>query len=323
MKDVIYTNGVIAVKEKSLLKDKIFKLCEGSAQDAFRALAESGFGKGAEAESVYGFEKLLRADEDDLDAFIRDYSPDNAVTEYLLSPRDFHNAKALVKAEYLELNAENMLAPAGLIEPSEIAERIKTKAYVGGNSRLDRAIKEACALFSDEKGGVSGADVGIIFDKALYEHLSKACAKNSFLKKLVAAKADMTNILTALRSQTPEYAEVFYLPCGKLSKEILAKLFDEDTERAERALDGTDYKEFAKICFAQKREGKPLTGAEKLFESFETDLLAKNKYELKRAQPFLYYVFRRRAENANVRILFVCLLAGMNENEIKSRLRSF
>ena len=41
-----------------------------------------------------------------------------------------------------------------------------------------------------------------------------------------------------------------------------------------------------------------------------------------RNQPFLYYVFRRRAENADVRILFVCLLAGMKDYEIKARLRS-
>ena len=31
--DVIYTNGVIAAQEKYLLKDRIFKLCEGSAPE--------------------------------------------------------------------------------------------------------------------------------------------------------------------------------------------------------------------------------------------------------------------------------------------------
>ena len=324
-KDVIYTNGIIAVKENSLLKDKIFKLCEGSAEDAFRALIECGFGKGAEVDSLYDFEKLLQADESDLDAFIREYAPDEAVAAYLLSPRDFHNAKALVKAEYLNIKVDDMLAPKGLIEPSQIAECIKNKAYSGVNEYLAKAIKEACELFGSEEGNaqVSGAEVGIIFDKALYEHFSKACSKNSFLKKVVAAKADMTNILTALRSQTPEYASSFYLSGGKLSNETLLKLFNEDVEKAERALDGTDYKDFAKTCFAQKNAGQPLTEGEKILESFETDLLSKNKYELKRTQPFLYYVFRRRAENANVRILFVCLLAGMNENDLKKRLRSF
>jgi vacuolar-type H+-ATPase subunit C/Vma6 len=38
--------------------------------------------------------------------------------------------------------------------------------------------------------------------------------------------------------------------------------------------------------------------------------------------PFLYYVFRKRAENADVRIIFVCLGAGMSQAEIKKRRRT-
>ena len=66
-----------------------------------------------------------------------------------------------------------------------------------------------------------------------------------------------------------------------------------------------------------------MTEAERGLDSLETRLLAEHRYELKKTQPFLYYVFRRRAENANLRIVFVCLLAGMEERQIKSRLREF
>ena len=66
----------------------------------------------------------------------------------------------------------------------------------------------------------------------------------------------------------------------------------------------------------------PLTEAEREAASFETEFFAAGKYDLERNQPFLYYVFRRRAENANVRIVFVCLQAGMREGEIKKRLRA-
>ncbi|MDE7214482.1 MAG: hypothetical protein K2N68_01415, partial [Clostridia bacterium] len=67
--------------------------------------------------------------------------------------------------------------------------------------------------------------------------------------------------------------------------------------------------------------GLPMTEAEKFLDGFELDFLAKKKYELKNTQPFLYYVFRRKAENANVRILTGGLLAGMDERGIKRRLR--
>ena len=46
--DVAYTSGVIAVREKYLLKDKIFRFCESTAEEVFRALLENGFGGGAE-----------------------------------------------------------------------------------------------------------------------------------------------------------------------------------------------------------------------------------------------------------------------------------
>ena len=102
-RDLLYTNGVIAAREKYLLKDKILKLCEGSAEEAFRTLAESGFGKGAEVSSVYDFERLVTADEEAIDAFIREYAPSQGELNYLLSERDFHNAKAIIKAYYLSL----------------------------------------------------------------------------------------------------------------------------------------------------------------------------------------------------------------------------
>ena len=96
-KDTLYTNGVIAAREKYLLKDKILKLCDLDAEEALRAVCESGFGKNAEVASVYEYEKLVAADEAAIDGFIREYSPSRAEAEYLLTGRDFHNAKAAVK----------------------------------------------------------------------------------------------------------------------------------------------------------------------------------------------------------------------------------
>ena len=58
-----------------------------------------------------------------------------------------------------------------------------------------------------------------------------------------------------------------------------------------------------------------------MLASCEAEYFAARRFELKKSEPFLYYAFRRRIENENVRILFVCLLAGMKEDEIKKRLR--
>lgn len=320
--DVLYTNGVIAAREKYLLKDKIFKLCETDAESALRILTDSGFGKGAEAVSAQDYEQLLSADEKSIDEFIREYSPSDAEATYLLALRDFHNAKALVKAYYLNTDEKKMLAPEGLIPVSVISQCVREENYSPLGAELGGAVKAAAERFSVGVNGVSGAEVGDIFEKALYARLVAACAKNRLLRKLIAAKADMTNILTSLRSSDAECAKKRYVGGGTLDGNKLKKLFG-DAERAAHALDDTPYAEFCAKCFEEKNVGKPMTQAERLLESYETEYFSAKKYELVKNQPFLYYVFRRRAENENVRILFVCLLAGMRESEIKNRLRSF
>lgn len=323
MLDVLYTNGVIAAREKYLLKDKIGKLCETNAEEALRQLIDSGFGKGAEVDSVYEYETLLEADEKAVDEFIREYAPSQAEAVYLLAPRDFHNAKALVKAQYLGLDGSKMLAPEGLLPVTTIAESIREGKYELLGEELGGAVQAAVTLFAEEETTVSGAEIGCIFEKAQYAYLAKVCAKNGILKKLVTAKADMMNILTALRSSDKEYAKKRYVGGGILREERLGKLFLEDAEKASHALDSTPYAEFVRTCFEDRLVGKPMTQAERMLESYDTTYFTAKKYELVKSQPFLYYVFRRRAENENVRILFVCLLTGMQESEIKKRLRAF
>ncbi len=319
-KDLTYTNGVIAVREKYLLKDKIFKLCEADAEEAFRSVSESGFGNGAEVGSVYDYEKLVSADERSIDEFIREYSPSGAELEYLLSPRDFHNAKALIKAVYLNLDAEKLLAPDGLVPAEKMLECIRENNLTPLNRYLQDAIKACVRLFAE--GEETGAEIGLIFEKAQFAHLSAVCSKNLLLKKFIAVKADMTNILTALRCDGAEYAQKCFVDGGKLTKEKLLTLFGEDKTKAVQEFKDTPYYGFVKACYEAKEGGLPLTQAEKIAESYEAEYFTAKKYDLKRSQPFLYYVFRRRMENANVRILFVCLLAGMREADIKRRLRT-
>lgn len=322
-KDFTFTNGVIAVKEKFLLSDRILKLCDSGAEEVLRTLTDCGFGKGAETASVYEFEKLISADCAAIDEFIREYAPSRTELEYLFAARDFHNAKAIVKAHCLNLDVRSMLAPEGLIPVAQISQCVTENRFDSLGKILGGAARSAYVKLTDtESGGVSGAEIGAIFEKALFEYLASVCKKNRTLKRLLAAKADMTNISVALRSSDTEQAAKFYVSGGKLSAEKLQKLFDSDAEKRARALEGTPYSDFLALCLADKNSGLPLTRAERVAESYEAKFFSARKYELDKREPFLYYVFRRRAENADVRILFVCLLAGMGEKEIKARLRA-
>lgn len=313
MLNPIYTNGVIAVREKLLLGEKLLRYSEMTAEEVLRALRESGFGSGAESQDG---EALILAEERALDSFIREYAPSRIELEYLLSPRDFHNAKALCKAKKLNTYAENLLAPEGLVKIDELSAAIESGDFFALDKGLGDAIKEVL-----EGEDLTGAEIGGIFDIALYKHLAAKCKFNP-LKKLLEGKADRLNILTAMRSKTSEFAEKLYVCGGKLKVSELAKLFDEDRERAEKALNGTQHAEFYKLCFDAKEKGLPFTEAERALESFEAEYFLQKRFELEGKQPFMYYVFRRRAEIQNVRIVLVCLNAGLKPQDIKRRLRA-
>lgn len=320
---VLYTNGVIAARDKYLLKDKILRFCELGAEEAFRMLLESGFGGGADTtDNVYEYEKLVQAEERALDEFILEYAPSQEERAYLLSPRDFHNAKALCKAAYLQTDSEKMLAPQGEVAVERLAACINNGEF----SELEKQYPElvsACkkGLETLKKDGVSGAEISEIFEKAALSYAYRACKRNPLLKKFLKEKADMTNILIAFRSKTPESAKEKYLPVGNLSEEQLSALFLE-SEKAEEAFARTAYLPFVKTCLSAKQKGLPASEAEKIRDGYETAYFYQRRYDLKDRQPFLYYVFRRRTENANVRIAFVCLLAGLKEADVKKRLRA-
>lgn len=312
MMDPIYTNGVIAVKESFLLGEKLLRFTEMTAEEILRTLRENGFGNGSEKSDA---ESLCRAEEGALDDFIREYAPDKAVAGYLLAYRDFHNAKALCKAQKLDLQPQPLLAPQGLIPVEVIAESIKS----GKTEVLGKELASAVGhVMSDHN--LSGAEVGAIFGVALNNRLLRECRHSPLLRNLLADRTDRTNILTAMRAESAEYAQKLYLPGGRLSVGKLNGLFSK-TDDGARALGGTPYTQFYATCIAAKESKTPFIQAERELESCEAAYFYERRYELEGKQPFLYYIFRRRAEIQNVRIIAVCVAAGMKSGEIRQRLR--
>ncbi len=314
-----YTEGVIAVREKYLLKDRLLRLCEMTADDAFRSLLEYGYGGGAEtAHSIHDYEKLIEREEQALDEFILEFAPSKADAAYLLAPRDFHNAKALVKARILGENAEKMLASRGLVDIAAIASCVNSGDYseLAVMPQLRSACEQVEALLAD--GVPSGREIGLIFERAQYAFLLKACKGSRSLLRSVVAKIDMTNLLTAFRAASFEEAESAFIGGGKLKNSEIEKAVSEGWK------DGVAYEkypEFLGLCKAAQEKGAPMTLAEKYRDAFDVERLAENRYELKRDEPFLYYVLSRKAENANIRIIFALQLLGASEQEMKKRLR--
>ena len=114
----------------------------------------------------------------------------------------------------------------------------------------------------------------------------------------------MANLLTAFRAVTFEEAQSAFIDGGKLKVSELEKATSDDWKSG---VAYEKYPTFLELCRAAKEKGAPMTLAEKYRDAFDVERLAENRYELKRDEPFLYYVLSRKAENANVRIMIMKL----------------
>ena len=282
-----YTNGVIAVRERKLLGDKLFRLPEMTAEEVLRTLAENGFGAG---------EDPVTEEERALDSFIREYASTEADRAYFLLPRDYHNLKTLYKAGRLGIDPALMLAPEGLHSREELEKMLETDPPELGED-------------------ATGAQIGAAFDRAMYRALFSAAKYRPDLKKLLRMRVDMTNLLTACRTEDEALARELFLAGGTLKEETLLKIFSEEREGA---LAGTGYEAFYAACLAAGKP--PFTEAERMRESYGERYFFEKRFELQGKEPFLYYVFRRRAEIKDVRTVLVCLNAGVDAREIKRRL---
>ncbi len=314
-KDGAYTGGVIAVKETKLLKDRLPRFCAMGAEEAFRALLDAGFG-GGDAESVSDVEKLVSADDRDIDRFILEYAPSEEILSYLLASRDFYNAKAIVKADFLKTDCAPMAAGDGLFSVKALQKKIGADDLGDMPQELAAAVRNAKSALAE---GADGASVGAIFARAEAAFFNRTL-KRGACRKLFALRTDMTNLLTAFRSKSTEEAEKYLLEGGSLSKKQLALAFG-DAEKIKKAFRGTVYSDFADMLVAAKEEGRPYSEAEKALASCELRYFNEKPFELGDDGVFLRYIFRRRTENANVRIVFTSLAAGLKEGEILRRLR--
>lgn len=238
-----YVNGVIAAKEKYFLGEKLLRLTETDAASALRALKESGFGGDSESAENGNFstdeaETLIAAEEAKTNAFIREYAGSEAEREYFLSPLDCHNVKAYFKAKITGAEAAEMLAPEGAVPLKKIAEAFEKEDFSLLPAYLGAAVKQAENVCENGAAG-KGAEVGAAFEKALYGHLLEACKgagkARRALRGALQEKADLTNLVTALRSSSESAAAKQYVPCGLLSAEDFGFCFAESGELAEKA----------------------------------------------------------------------------------------
>lgn len=318
MKNSTYSNALAVASEKYFLgNERINRMTGATPEEALGILAEVDFGGGVSIKSPFEFELLIRAEENKLFDFIKEYCTSEAFTEFFITGNDFYNAQAYLRAKYLKFDPEPMLMAEGLIKCAELKEKILVDEYDGFGKELKEALLAADRMFVEHTA--TGSKIDELFKSALYKRLYVVSKKDSDLKNLYGLKADEINVSLALRKPYEE-AEKSFVPGGSFDKSEL-KAISMGTIDISSVKKNKEKAETLSLAFRAKEENRALSEFEKHSDDLIMEYLLKKKYSSEKIYPFMLYCYYKKRELENVRIVMVGLLNGMSEADIKGRLR--
>lgn len=316
-----YAVGQVRVLEQNLLgRSALERLSSASSVDELaRALTELGWG---EAHTKQGIERLC--DKHVLDAceLVKRATPEPDVTDCFLLKYDILNLKVLLKSRVLGLVQEE-LSPCGTIDPELLRRAVSENSY----QDLPPALKDV--MVQIERRIAVAMDplyVDARLDVAHFEIIRQKLARtrNMDIKRYFSHKADITNLLIALRSahmgRGAQFALELLVPGGELPIDQVARVADEP-ERAAALTYMRPYSGMVKEALANPQRGAGLATLEKRMDDHLLSLIRPHRFEPTTVMPLVGYLLAREREAAAVRLIATAKNARVPQEKLSERLR--
>lgn len=319
--DYVAISARLHVLENRLLtRERMEQLIEAREDgECLKIMADCGYPEPA-ALTLADLETALAQAQEELFADLGKALDDPDVLAVFQVKYDYHNAKALIKSQARDVEAERLLVSGGRYDPKTLAEGFRTGALEEVSDTFRDAVwaaKDLLATSTDPQ------QADFLLDKACYgEMLAHAKAtKADFLIGYVQRAIDSLNlraVVRALRAQRgKELLKAALIPGGTVAVDALAEakgtelpaLFPQELRDA--ANEGVEL-----------LEGQ---GSMTVFERLCDNAVARYIQTARRV-PFgietvVGYLFARQSELTALRIILSGRLAGLEKDTIRERLR--
>lgn len=324
MKDTDYLtiSARVRVLENSLLtRERRERMVDArSDEEALKVLTECGYAEPEDlsANAVNAVLNQARAALfDDLAKAV----PQSSLVDVFRIKYDYHNAKALLKAEALGENAKRLLMPGGRYEPGRLAEDFHRGDMEDFSQTFRTAVDAAQDALAEEKDPQKS---DLILDRACYAEMAEAAQDcgSEFLQGYVRLSVDTVNLRTLVRCArmgvSAAQAAKDLLSGGNVdvetvanaNKEAWAKLFPAELHKA------------AEIgAAAAVPRGESLTAFERACDNALVAYLAQARRVPFGEQPVVGYLCAREAEATAIRTILSLRKAGATAETIRERLR--
>jgi V/A-type H+-transporting ATPase subunit C len=291
-----------------------------SFEDAAKILTDCGYPDMSQMTAA-AVEQTLAEHRSEIFEELGRLSPDKELVDVFKLKYDYHNAKAIIKAEAMGSDAKRLLSDAGRVSGAELLELYHAERYSQLPPTFGKAMAEARSVLA-RTANPQLSD--FVLDKAYFEELRAVADKlnNAFLRGYAAVLSDSANLKSAVRT----------LRMGKNQDFLAEVLVDGGEIEARRVIAAADKEGLAALYAHTALERAAQLGAEALSGGSMTDFEracdnAVNTY-LRSAKLVSYgpeaviaYLAAIEGEVQAVRMILTGRLAGVRPQVIRERLR--
>lgn len=322
----IFCASLMRAAEKNLMPaPELVKMVEAATFDeAMAVAADYGYGDGKPLTNPREFSRILEGEEKRVYDFVFSALPDKSKLDFLKCPRDYHNVKAILKAEFLGIEADNYMASGGRFEAENLNEMIRDRNYVFLSVEMKDALSEASELFAK---GRDPQEIDIILDKACYSEMLRSAEKSgsTFLVGYVRLLIDILNLITFVRLRQMGKPWTFFrkvfLEGGEVRDSLLVSCYEEPYQQMAEKLTPYGFGDIIEKGAVKVRDTGMYTLMEKLCDDRRIEYIKNARYISFGIEPAAAYLIAKESEIKNLRMILTGRIAGTENGTILERLR--
>ena len=290
-------------------------------EEAVKILQECGYPE-LDARSPEAMDAALSAAREATLSDVLDGAPDPRYIDIFKLKYDYHNIKAVLKAQAMDVSPDSMLMDMGRVGASELKEAVQTGRLDDLPETLAAAAAEAREVLDSTRDPQLS---DIVLDRWCYQEMANVAQEtgSDFLAGYVKIQIDAANLRALVRTlrmgKSGDFLKTVLLEGGDISADAAAAAGNSGSLQE---LYGPTALQAAAEAGAEALRGGSLTAFEKLCDDAVGDYLAGAQFVPFGEAPLLGYLAARETEYTNIRILLMGRGAGLPADVIRSRLRN-
>ena len=327
MKDYLFDSARIRSLEGGLIgRERLEQLLAAhTLSDTLHKLSEMGCPLVTDPDDG----RFLR--EDTLLAILREayaqvvsVSPDDPSLCLWRYPYDCNNIKAAIKCFFREIDPRPMMFDFGMVDAERVVEAVQSKDFSILPPAMQRAAEAAMASFAKSR---DPQRIDLLLDAACYADMLSAAVSGGveFAVRLVRARIDLTNLLTAvrvLRMKSGELGRLLLRDALIAGGEISVQALTAWCEDGEATLwERLRYGVYGKLAEAVGSVERSLSEIERDIDNFLMEQIREAKFAAYGAEVLIGYLLAREYEVKNLRILLAGRELGLSTETIRERMR--